>query len=78
MSYKVEAQSDGKYWCIEVSGIGRATMATSVKEISVMAKGLIESMTGERNSDISIEFANLPNEPAEPLRLKVEVETRDK
>lgn len=83
MTYRVEAQPDGKYWCVEVPAIGRATMATSVKDIDVMAKDLIEVMTGEKDPAIDVAFVNLPDEVAESLRLKaeaerIEAEARDK
>lgn len=56
MAYKVKAQPDGRYWCVEVPAIGRATMATSVRDIDVMAKDLIEFMTGEVDPDIEVEY----------------------
>lgn len=83
MTYQVKAQPDGKYWCIEVPAIGRAIMATSVREIETMAKDLIEIMTGEQNPAIAVEYINLPDEVGESIKLKaeaerVEAEARDK
>lgn len=74
--YDVEAMLDGKYWCIDVPAVKRVTMAASIKEVDVMAKDLIEIMTGEKDPAIAVHM-HVPEEVAEALRLKKEAEAAE-
>ncbi|PLS30059.1 hypothetical protein Uis1B_2110 [Bifidobacterium margollesii] len=67
--YTVDVTPDGKYWCIDVPAVKRVTMATSIKEIDVMAKDLIEIMTGEKDPAINV-VMHLPEAVEESIRLR--------
>lgn len=57
MSYAVTAEPDGRFWLLTVPAIDRVTQARNAKEIPVMAKELIEIMTGEADAEIEVQFA---------------------
>lgn len=54
--YEVKARRDGRYWSLEVPEINRVTQARSVEEAQVMARELIELMTGETEFSTYVEF----------------------
>ncbi|MDR3359134.1 MAG: hypothetical protein LBO20_00440 [Bifidobacteriaceae bacterium] len=54
--YKVIAEPVGRHWQVEIPEIDRATQARTAREIPVMARDLIDVMTGEANSQIEIEY----------------------
>ncbi|MDR1187183.1 MAG: hypothetical protein LBK95_06990 [Bifidobacteriaceae bacterium] len=54
--HRVTAEPVGRFWHVEVPAIDRATQARSAREIPVMAKDLIEIMTGESEPEIEVEY----------------------
>lgn len=68
-TYEVKAERDGNYWFVTVPAIGRATQARHVREIDMMARDLIESMTGEppESFDLTVTI-ELPDTVTEALQ----------
>lgn len=56
MKYTVTAEPDGRFWLLTVPAVNRVTQARNTKEISTMAKELIEIMTGEVNAEVEVRF----------------------
>ncbi len=70
MIYEVTAELEGRFWHVVVPAIDRVSQARNVGEIEVMAKDLIEIMTGEA-ADVHIRLV-LP----EPIQQTLAQATR--
>jgi len=58
--YDVTAQSSGKYWHVEVPSINRVTQAKTTRDVEMMAKELIELVTGEEAAQVRVTFTVRP------------------
>lgn len=54
MIYRVDVTPCEGYWNVRVPGISRSTQARTLDEIDVMARDLIEIMTGEKNAALDV------------------------
>lgn len=73
--YVVHARPVGRFWHVEVPGLGASTQARNVDEIAFMATDLIEEMTDSRDFSVTIHY-NLPPE-VEEHRTKAETLRRE-
>ena len=55
-TYEVIAQPSGRFWAVEVPELGNVTQGRNVKEIEIMARDLIEIMTGTTHFDMNIQL----------------------
>ena len=54
--YTVIAKPVGRYWALEVPEVNRVTQARHAREITDMARDLIEIMTGEADPSLHIRY----------------------
>lgn len=67
MSYTVNATRSDGVWHVEVVEIDRVTQARTLKEVEVMARDLIDIMTGDTNPTLDIKIG-LPDVALKHLR----------